>query len=96
MTALGIAGSAIAVAGLALMARGAHLESRGRLDEARRFGRLGGFVALAGSILCAVAVPLALASGVVALLGGLSGKPRPSWWVAALLLAGALALRFPS
>ncbi|HJQ98772.1 MAG TPA: hypothetical protein VJ826_10700 [Candidatus Polarisedimenticolaceae bacterium] len=92
MTASWIAASAIEIAGLAVMARGAHLESRGRLDEARRLGRLGGFVALAGSLLCAAVAPLALASGVVALLGGLSGKPRPSWWVAALLLACAFPL----
>ena len=98
MTALSLAAAAIEVAGLAVMARGARRESQGRLEEARRLGRLGGFLALSGSVVFAAvaasiaAACVASASGAIALLGGLSGKPRPSWWVAAAVAAVAAAL----
>jgi len=45
----------------------------------------------AGSLSIGVALP-ALTCGAVALLGGLAGKPRPSWWVAAALAAIAIAI----
>ena len=81
------------------MAWGARRESQGRLDEARRLGRRGGFVASAGALALVAASPglassaLALLGGAIALLGGLAGKPRPAWWIAALALALASVLR---
>ena len=98
MTALAIVAAAVQVVGLAVMARGASLESAGRLEDARRLARLGGGVALSGSIAYAAcgasiaAACVAIGSGTIALLGGLSGKPRPSWWVAAAVAAVAAAL----
>ena len=86
------ASGALAAFGVLLMARGARREARGRLEDARRLGRRGGFLALAGALGLGFASPtlwslaLALAAGVVALLGGLSGKPRPAWWIAAIAL----------
>ena len=93
MRALALASAAaLASTGLILMARGGGHESRGRLDDARRLGRRGGFLAFAGCILLGalspsipVAAP-AVTGGTIALLGGLAGKPRPSWWIAALAL----------
>ena len=85
---------AIAAIGLALMARGARCEAAGRLDDARWIGRRGGFLAALGSALLAMgsALPVAapaLACGAVALLGGLSGKPRPAVWFASAFLLGS-------
>jgi hypothetical protein len=65
----------------------------GRLDVARRRGRRGGRLMCAGDAVLAVVVAvttptgaaLAAAAGFVGLLGGLSGKPRPSGEFAALL-----------
>lgn len=48
------------------------------------------FAALAGSVFAALP---AIAAAGIALLGGFSGKPRPSWWVAAIAWAVAIALR---
>ena len=98
MRAAAWAGAVVAAIGLAVMARGARLEASGLLDASRRLGRRGGFLAFAGAVALAagslsigVALP-ALTCGAVALLGGLAGKPRPSWWVAAALAAIAIAI----
>jgi hypothetical protein len=86
------AAGAVAAAGLLLMAQGARREAAGRLDEARGLGRQGGFVAAAGAVAVAAISPMswssafAVASGAIALLGGLAGKPRPAWWIAAIAL----------
>ena len=76
------------------------LEARGRIDESRARTRAGGFRLAACSAACAA---IALASGqlaaggifvaaaVAALLAGLSRKPRPSGWFAALLFAAGMA-----
>ncbi len=85
--------AAVAATGLYVMATGARREAAGRLEEARRLGRLGGFVAVTGAVgLAVAATPFALLGGAIALLGGLSGKPRPAWWIAAAALAGALVI----
>lgn len=90
--------------GCAFVLRAGRLEAAGRIVEARRGARQGGFLAALGSILGAagaaalpstaghrpgLVVALILMSGFAALLAGLSGKPRPTGWVAlALLVAG--------
>jgi hypothetical protein len=85
--------------------RAGRLEAGGQLIEARRGARQGGFVAALGSVLAAagvfalpasvgpahgVAAGLLLGSGFAALLAGLSGKPRPTGWAAAFLLAAGV------
>ena len=85
--------AAVVATGLYVMAKGAGREAAGHLDASRRLGRLGGFVVVTGAFGLAVSgTPLALWGGAIALLGGLSGKPRPAWWIAAVSLAGALTL----
>ena len=76
------------------------LEARGRIDEARAMSRRGGLVLAGASALTAVsafasagAIPASLLLGAAfaALLAGLSRKPRPTGWLAAILfLAGVL------
>jgi hypothetical protein len=101
VTLLPIVAAVVEGVGLGVMARGASYESAGDLENSRRLARLGGYVALAGSIAFAAAAGsiapacVAIASGAIAVLGGLSGKPRPSWWVATavMTIAAVLALR---
>jgi hypothetical protein len=93
--------------GCGLVLRAGRLEADGRLEEARRGARQGGFIAAIGSLLAAVGAAtlpaqrgvspgvvagLLLASGFAALLAGLSGKPRPTGWAAAALLAAGVAV----
>jgi hypothetical protein len=83
------------------LVRAGRLEAKGRLDESRAGTRGGGLRLAACSVVGAgaalvsgvwIASGLLLAAGVAALLTGLSRKPRPSGWTAALLfVAGALA-----
>jgi hypothetical protein len=89
--------------GCGMVVRAGRLEAEGRLFEARRGARNGGFLAALGSLLAAASAAglpaesaasrglvagLMLASGFVALLAGLSGKPRPTGWAALALLVG--------
>lgn len=92
--------------GCGMLLRAGRLEAGGRLEEARRAGRHGGFVAALGSLVAAagagmmpeaggsargVVAALFLAAGAAGLLAGLSGKPRPTGWAAiALLVAGVV------
>src|SRR5262245_22605973 len=93
--------------GCALIVRAGRLEAEGRLLEARRGARRGGFIAALGSILAAAAAAglpegegpvrgivagMLLASGLAALLAGLSGKPRPTGWAALGLLAAGIVV----
>jgi hypothetical protein len=93
--------------GCGMVVRAARLEARGQLVEARRGARLGGFLAALGSLLAAagaaglpaeggaargVVAGLMLAAGFAALLAGLSGKPRPTGWAAALLLLAGVVV----
>jgi hypothetical protein len=87
-----------------MVVRAGRLEAVGRLFEARRTARHGGFLAALGSLLAAggaaglpagggaergIVAGLMLASGLAALLAGLSGKPRPTGWAAlGFLVAG--------
>ena len=81
--------------------------SRGEAGGGEARSAPGGFLAALGSLLAAVgaaALPqesgaargfvagLLLASGFAALLGGLSGKPRPTGWAALLLLAAGVVV----
>jgi hypothetical protein len=85
---------------LALL-RAGRLEARGRLDEARPATRRGGLGLAAAAAGCAAAAGIAsdavssalfLAAGATALLAGLSRKPRPSGWFAAILFAAGVGL----
>jgi hypothetical protein len=93
--------------GCGMIVRAGRLEAEGRLVEARRGTRQGGLLAAIGSLLAATgaaALPAAalaargtvaglmLASGLAALLAGLSGKPRPTGWAALLLLAAGVVV----
>ena len=93
--------------GCGMLLRAGRLEAEGRVVEARRGARQGGFVAMIGSLLAAAgagALPeaagavrwivagLMLASGLAALLAGLSRKPRPTGWAACLLLAAGVVV----
>ena len=96
--------------GCGTVVRAGRLEGEGRLVEARRGARQGGFLAALGSLLAATgaaALPesgvlkgavavLMLASGLTALLAGLSGKPRPTGWAALLLLAAGAVVALSS
>jgi hypothetical protein len=87
--------------GCGLVLRAGRLEGAGRLVEARRVVRQGGFLGAIGSLVAAAGAGrlapalLFIASGIAALLAGLSGKPRPTGWAAvALLVAGAVVALF--
>jgi hypothetical protein len=93
--------------GCGLVLRAGRLEAAGSLLEARRSARQGGFLAALGALFGAasvfalpegarhereIAAGLLLASGFAALLAGLSGKPRPTGFAAAALLAAAIVV----
>jgi hypothetical protein len=97
---------ALHAAALAALLGAGRSYARGELDRSRRSARRAGLAAAATSAATAVLIlaesgglpcaALALASGAAALLGGLSGKPRPAGeWSALLWLVavGCLALR---
>ena len=96
--------------GCAMVLRAGRIEAGGGLVAARAGARRGGFLAAVGALASAagaaalpgaaparlLAAGLMLASGLAALLAGLSGKPRPTGWAAAaLLLAGAVVAVVP-
>ncbi|HEX4826434.1 MAG TPA: hypothetical protein VFV19_19195 [Candidatus Polarisedimenticolaceae bacterium] len=83
--------------GVAMVLSAGRLEAEGRLVEAKRTARRGGWMAAVGAPVGAVGaatlpaygafVAIALlVSGFAAWLAGLSGKPRPTGWAAAVLL----------
>jgi hypothetical protein len=84
-------------AGCLLLLKAGRDYTGGRLDTARRRARRGGFLMCAGDAALALAAALvtptgaalAAAAGFTALLAGLSGKPRPSGELAALLHVAA-------
>jgi hypothetical protein len=93
--------------GCGMVVRAGRLEAEGHLVESRRGARHGGFLAALGSLLAAagaaglpaeggvsrgVVAGLMLTSGFVALLAGLSGKPRPTGWGALLLLVAGVVV----
>jgi hypothetical protein len=97
--------------GCGMVVQAGRLEAEGRLVEAKRVARNGGFLAALGSLVAAVgaaALPasagvsrgivagLMLAAGFAALLAGLSGKPRPTGWAAAALLAAGAVVAVAS
>ena len=93
--------------GIALELRAGRLEADGNLVEARRTARRGGWIAAVGAPVAAVGAGLLpfhgavvagamLASGFAALLAGLSGKPRPTGWAAAGLLAAGVIVAIAS
>ena len=94
----------VATTGFLLILLAGRREARGDLQESRRLVRLGGWPALAGSFSLAMLGGIAGAqaiysailfclSGFAGLLAGLSGKPRPTGQIAAILfLAGLLVL----
>jgi hypothetical protein len=94
----------VAATGFLLILLAGRREARGRLRESRGLVRLGGWPALAGSFSLALLGGIAEAqaiysallfcfSGFAALLAGLSGKPRPTGQIGAILfLAGLLVL----
>src|SRR5262245_24673295 len=90
----------VGVDGALRLARAGRLEAAGRIEEARAGCRRGGFTLALGSagaaapaLLLVGILPagLLLAAGAVALLAGLSRKPRPSGWFAALLFVCGVA-----
>ena|SRR6185436_9018634 len=92
--------AAAGVEGAVTLFRAGRLEAKGRLEESRSITRGGGLRLSACCAACAAAalapgaaVPGALfaAAAVAALLAGLSRKPRPSGWLAALLFAAGVA-----
>lgn len=93
--------------GCGLVVSAGRREADGGLVEAKRLARRGGWLATLGSLVAgvgALALPeaagswrfvaagLLLAAGFAALLAGLSGKPRPTGWLALALLAGGAAV----
>jgi len=92
--------------GCGMLLRAGRLEAAGQLEEARRAGRHGGFLAALGSLVAAagaatmpvaagsargIVAALFLAAGTAGLLAGLSGKPRPTGWAAmALVVVGVV------
>ena len=94
----------VAATGFLLILLAGRREARGDLGAARRLVRLGGWPALAGALSLALlsggASPRAIYcallfsfSGCAGLLAGLSGKPRPTGQIAAVLyVAGLLIL----
>jgi hypothetical protein len=91
------ASALVAATGFSIILLAGRREARGKLREARRLARLGGWPALAGALslalLSSVLPALLLApSGFAGLLAGLSGKPRPTGQIAAILFAAGLLL----
>jgi hypothetical protein len=93
--------------GCGLVLRAGRLEAAGELEQSRRGARSGGFLAALGALVAAagaasletasgpergIAAVCFLASGGAALLAGLSGKPRPTGWVAAALAAAGVVV----
>jgi hypothetical protein len=86
--------------GIVTLFRAGRLEAKGRLEESRARTRGPGLrlAACAAAGACAAALSgaglatgLLVAAGIAALLTGLSRKPRPSGWVAAILFVAGLA-----
>ena len=87
----------VAATGFLIILLAGRREARGKLQEARRLARLGGWPALAGALSVALlssALPALLLAfaGFAGLLAGLSGKPRPTGQIAAILFAAVLLL----
>ena len=93
--------------GCGLVLRAGRLEAAGELEQSQRGARSGGFLAALGSLVAAagaasletasgrergIAAACFLASGGAALLAGLAGKPRPTGWAAAALLAAGVVV----
>jgi len=91
------ASAMVAATGFLLLLLAGRREAGGELREAARLARLGGWPALAGAASLALlssALPALLfaLSGFAGLLAGLSGKPRPTGQIAAILFAAGLLL----
>jgi hypothetical protein len=93
----------VAAVGFFLILSAGRHEARGELVSAARLVRLGGWPALAGAVSLALlscrgdrmTIGAALAfclSGFAGLLAGLSGKPRPTGQVAALMFIAGLIM----
>jgi len=93
----------VAATGFLLILLAGRREAAGDLQAARRLARLGRWPALAGALSLALlscrANPLAIVcstlfalAGLSGLLAGLSGKPRPTGQIAAILFAAGLLL----